>query len=71
MNTFTMNRLANTFDNLIAFFSKHVFWIHILIIWAISVIFTTESHERSWEIFVPVLGVLMAVFTPVLFFSFF
>lgn len=71
MNDLMMNRLANIFDGVVAFFSKHVFWIHLLILWGISVMFTTESHEQSWLIFAPVFTLLVVIFSPTLIFAFF
>ena len=71
MNTSTMNRLANNFDGIIAFFSRHIVWLHFLILWTISVLFTIESHERNWMIFTPVLGVISVTYAPTLIFSYF
>lgn len=67
----TIQRIANSFDSIIALFSKYVVWLHFLILWSISVLFTTESHEQNWTIFLPVLSLISITYAPTLIFSFF
>ena len=66
-----LKKISKVADVIIDFCSGNRIWLFVLALWAISVLFTTESHERSWFVFIPVFGVLMIVYLPTLIFVFF
>ncbi len=64
-------KVSKAVDAVIDFGTNNRVWVFGLLLWTISIIFATESHERSWFIFTPVFGLLSLVYLPTLLFAFF
>ena len=64
-------KVSKAVDAVIDFGANNRIWVFGLLLWAISIIFAVESHERNWFIFTPVFGLLCFVYSPTLLFAFF